>query len=119
MKFSVAALTALVFLTTSQNAFSYCSEPSAPSCASGYGSFTDEYEFESCKNDMERFKSQVEEFVDCNNNEAQIAADEATATARRAQSEAEEVASKAKRDSDEAIDSYSRAVNDFNSRASQ
>lgn len=78
-------------------AFAYCSEPSAPSCASRYGSFDDEWEFDRCKRDMEDYRSEVESFISCNNDEI-----------RKAQQASEEAASE-----------YSEAVDDFNKRAEQ
>jgi len=77
------------------NVFAYCSEPSAPSCASSFGSFDDEWEFDRCKRDMEAYRSEVEDFIQCNNEEA-----------RRAQQASEEAASE-----------YSDAVDSFNRRA--
>ncbi|NGO51627.1 hypothetical protein [Allomesorhizobium camelthorni] len=100
MGLSGAALGALVaFALVYPNfAFAYCSEPSAPSCASDYGSFDDEWEFDRCKDDMEDYQSEVESFISCNNREAQEAVDQAQ---RANQAAAEE---------------YSSAVDDFNNR---
>ncbi|RWN98692.1 hypothetical protein [Mesorhizobium sp.] len=82
-------------------ALAYCSEPSAPYCATSYGSFNEQYEFESCKQEMESYQSEVEDFLSCNNREAQDAID----TAKRA--------------NDNAISEYDNAVQSFNSRARQ
>lgn len=79
-------------------AFAYCSEPSAPSCASGYGAFEDEWEYDRCKNEMESYKSEVEDFISCERREAQDVVDEAE---RKAESAASD---------------YSDAVDDFNRR---
>lgn len=70
----------------------YCSEPSAPSCASRYGSFDDEWEFDRCKREMESYKNDVESFIDCNNQQA-------------------------RRENEEAISEYGNAVDSFNRRA--
>lgn len=78
--------------------FAYCSEPSAPSCASRFGAFEDEWEFDRCKSDMESYKSDVEDFMSCERREAQDAVDEAE---RKAESAASD---------------YSDAVDDFNRR---
>lgn len=73
----------------------YCSEPSAPSCATRYGSFDDEFEFDRCRRQMTSYQSEVEQFVECQNN--------AIRTARDA--------------SEEAVQSYKNAVESFNRRA--
>lgn len=70
----------------------YCSEPTAPSCASRYGSFDDEWEFERCKREMDSYKDEVESYIDCNNQQA-------------------------RRENDDAISNYSSAVDSFNRRA--
>ena len=92
MRKVLLASTFISLISVSQVSAFYCSEPSAPSCASRYGSFDDEWDFERCKREMERYKSDVEEFIDCNN--------------RGARSENEE-----------AISDYSSAVDSFNRRA--
>ena len=71
-------------------------EPSAPSCASRYGSFDDEWEFDRCKRDMENYRDEVESFIQCNNDEI-----------HRAHQASEEAASE-----------YSEAVDGFNKRQS-
>jgi len=48
-------------------AFYYCTEPTVPSCASRYGSFDDEWEFDRCKREMKNYQSDVETFITCNN----------------------------------------------------
>ena len=80
-------------------ALAYCSEPSAPYCASSFGPFTDEWDFRRCKSEMESYQSDVETFIGCNNREA------------------EEVARKAQRDNGAAISSFNDAVESFNRRA--
>lgn len=90
-------LLAVAALVSPLDALAYCSEPSAPNCASRYGSFDDEWDFDRCKRDMETYKSEVEDFIQCNNDEI-----------RRAQQASEEAASE-----------YSAAVDDFNNRAGQ
>ena len=64
-KFAFAVL-ALVLLRTPSLA---CSEPDAPSCASDYGEFEDQYEFDDCRREMESYQSDVESFVSCRENE--------------------------------------------------
>jgi hypothetical protein len=51
--------------TVSPAAAYFCSEPDAPGCATGYGSFDARWEFDRCKNDMERHKDVVEEHLSC------------------------------------------------------
>lgn len=80
-------------------AYAYCSEPSAPSCASGYGAF-EQWEFDSCKSEMESYKDDVESFMRCNNDEA------------------EEALEKARNDNQSATSDFNDAVEAFNRRAS-
>ncbi|MBP2236148.1 hypothetical protein J2Z31_002662 [Sinorhizobium kostiense] len=114
-------ITASAFLMTlaisslaSSGAWAYCSEPSAPSCADGYGSFQDEWEFNSCKSDMETYKSEIEDFISCKQREV----DEANEAARKAAEEAEDVARRARNAVEQATSDYNDAVRDFNTRAS-
>ncbi|TIL70286.1 MAG: hypothetical protein E5Y65_23250 [Mesorhizobium sp.] len=75
---------------TSVLAFYYCTEPTAPSCASRYGSFDDEWEFDRCKREMNDYQSEVEAFVACNRSA-----------------------------NEQAILEHNEAVKDFNGRAQQ
>ncbi|WP_192932541.1 hypothetical protein [Sinorhizobium meliloti] len=97
----------------SSGAWAYCSEPSAPSCANGYGSFQDQWEFDSCKSDMDRFKSEIEDFISCKQREV----DDANDAARRAASDAEDIATSARNAVDQVTSDYNDAVRDFNARA--
>ena len=58
-------LTALTLSLSASAAMGFCYEPSAPSCASGYGRFSDEWEFRSCRSDMERHKGELDEYREC------------------------------------------------------
>jgi hypothetical protein len=58
-------LVAVVITLTGDMALAYCSKPSAPSCATRYGSFDDEDEFESCKRRMPSYRSDVESYLSC------------------------------------------------------
>ena len=78
-------------------ALAYCSEPSAPSCATRYGAFDDEWDFDRCKRDMENYKSEVESFMSCKSREIQEASNE----------------------SESAASDYNDAVESFNRRARQ
>lgn len=82
-------------------AMAYCSKPSAPYCAERYDAFDDEYEFRSCRSEMESYQSDIEDFTNCNNREAQEAID------------------KARRENEEALNEYNDAVSSFNNRAGQ
>jgi hypothetical protein len=108
----IVTLAACAFASSS--AWAYCSEPSAPSCANGYGSFQDQWEFDSCKGDMEGFKSEIEDFVSCKQREV----DEANDAARAAAEEADDIARRARTAVDQITSDYNDAVRDFNTRAS-
>ncbi|MGO7836928.1 hypothetical protein [Rhizobium sp. WYCCWR10014] len=95
-----AALLGMLIAFSSSDASAYCSEPSAPSCASGYGGFDDEWDFTRCKREMESFKDDVERFMRCNSDEA------------------EEALEKARNDNQSATSDYNGAVEAFNRRAS-
>jgi hypothetical protein len=69
-------------------ALAYCSEPSAPYCASKYGAFEDQDEFRRCKTEMESYQSEAQEYLSC-----------------------------VKRKSDSVIEDYNSAVESFNRRA--
>lgn len=100
-------------IASTGTASAWCIEPSAPSCASNFGSFTDQFEFDICKSDMESYRSQLEEFARCRQREV----DEANETAKRAVDEAEEVARKARDDVQRQSLEYENAVSSFNRRA--
>lgn len=61
----------LVLLAIGSRSFASCYTPDAPSCASGYGNFDDEYEFDRCKGEMETYKSEVEDYISCLKREVQ------------------------------------------------
>ena len=79
---------AAFFALTTGNASAFCSKPDAPSCASRYGAFDDEYDFNRCKRKIESYRSEVEYFLDC-----------------------------LKREGDEATGEFKDAVDSFNRRA--
>lgn len=58
----------------------YCSEPSPPYCATEYGKFSDNYDFDRCKRDMESYQSEVEYYLQCLKRESQNAVDEYNST---------------------------------------
>lgn len=106
MKFAIYMLAALVGAATAETAFAYCSEPSAPYCASSYGAFDDQWEFDRCRSEMESYRDEVEEFVSCLQRKVDAAFDEA-----------EDVKRSASNDADNATSEYSDAVDSFNRRA--
>lgn len=77
---------AILSLITAASAES-CSEPSKPYCAEDYGSFSDQSEYEDCRSEMDSFKSETEDYLEC-----------------------------LKRAADEASDEYQEAVDSFNNR---
>ncbi|MEF3133026.1 hypothetical protein OS035_16325 [Rhizobium sp. 268] len=96
---AIAALVGAVTTLSGSDVFAYCSEPSAPSCASSYGGFDDEWDFDRCKREMDSYKDDVERFIGCNNDEAEAAV------------------RKARDDNESATSEYNGAVEDFNKRA--
>lgn len=80
-------------------ALAYCFDPSAPYCASSFSGFSDQYEFDRCKNKIESYQADVENYMSCRNREAQQGIDEAS------------------RDKQRALDTYNEAVESFNRRA--
>lgn len=82
-------LSMVAFLATSDPAgASYCSEPNAPYCASRHGSFDDEDEFSRCKREMQRYRNEVEAYLEC-----------------------------LRQESDETVSEYESVVSSFNRRA--
>ena len=96
---AAAAMFGILASCWTTHAAAFCSEPSAPFCASSFGAFSDQWDFDRCKSEMESYKDDVERFMQCN-------ADEAEEAARKARDENEEAASE-----------YSDAVASFNRRA--
>jgi hypothetical protein len=91
----LATLMVLMLSLATGPAAAYCSKPSAPSCATRYGSFDDEYEFDRCKREMEYYESEVESYLSCQTHEA------------------EQIRS----DNQSTINDYDDAVQSFNRRA--
>lgn len=46
-------------------AYFFCSEPSEPSCVSGYVDFNNQYSFDSCRRDVENYLSEVADYRSC------------------------------------------------------
>jgi len=91
--------TGIALFSPCEPALAYCSAPSAPFCATRYGSFDDESEFRRCKFEIESYKNDAESFLACQKREA----DEYLATL--------------KRKSDSVIEEYNSTVETFNRRA--
>jgi hypothetical protein len=47
-------------------------QPSSPTCATRYGAFDDQDDFEQCKRNMNSYKSEVELFLLCVQNDADL-----------------------------------------------
>jgi hypothetical protein len=84
--------TALLVASGGQTLSYYCSEPSKPSIPSGY--YAERYEMESAKDDVDRYIRDVNEYIDCLNEEAEDARNDA----RRV------------------VDEWDNAVSDYNNR---
>lgn len=78
----------MLVLTSAAPANAYCSPPSAPSCATRYGAFDDEDDFDRCKRQMSSYQSEAQDYLSC-----------------------------VRRETDSAIEEYNSAVNSFNRRA--
>jgi hypothetical protein len=76
MKTILLAAVALVLMQAPAKAYLFCSEPSAPYCATMYGSFNDGYDFEDCKRDVVSYGEDVEDYIQCLNDASQTAIDE-------------------------------------------
>ncbi len=87
MKFT-ALLVITVSVLSGKAAEAFCSKPDAPYCASRYGNFDDESEFDRCKSEMESFKYDTESYLSC-----------------------------LRRESEDAVNDYDDAVTSFNRRA--
>lgn len=87
----VCAIAAAILQLSGEQAFSYvrnCHAPDEPYCITGYGTFESDYSFNTCKSDLENYRTEVEDFLSCQ-----------------------------KRAANELIDEYNEAVRKFNCRA--
>lgn len=95
-----AFLTAALLLpATAGSAYAYCYEPSAPYCATQYGEFSDESDFDSCRRKMGYYADEVDTYTSCRTDEANEAVQDA------------------KQDSEDALSTFNDAVRSFNRRA--
>ncbi len=88
----LAGMSIVAFTSTS---WAYCSAPSAPYCATRYGAFGDQDDFDRCKRQMQSYQSEVESFLSCS------------------QREIDDLRQKSKSE----LDEYNSAVDSFNRRA--
>jgi len=88
-------LLSVLLAVSAGRAANACAAPTAPFCATRYGAFEDQDEFDRCRREMDSYKSEAEYFLSC---------------VRR---ESEEL----KRKSDSLIEEYNSAVESFNRRA--
>ncbi len=65
------------------HAFLYCSEPTEPYCLDGSGYFDDRWAFDSCRNDVEQFVREAEDYVDCLEDEQSEVIDQANKAIER------------------------------------
>lgn len=72
MKLLLCGSVAFAMVTTPSFAY-FCSEPSSPYCVNSYGAFTDGYDFEDCKREVEQYGSEVEDYLECLNDESEQA----------------------------------------------
>lgn len=102
LKLSTALVLMLCF---SSPVFAYCSEPSAPFCATSYSEFQDQDEFDRCKREMEYYQGEVEDHFQCLQRDLNQTISDAT--------------NEAKRKAETASSEYSDAIDSFNRRANQ
>jgi hypothetical protein len=76
MRVLLVAALAVTLAHAPAKAYLFCSEPSAPYCATSYGPFNDGYDFEDCKRDMVDYGSDVEDYIECLNDASQTAIDD-------------------------------------------
>ena len=75
-------IASLLSLGLAQPANARCSEPTNPYCVNRYIAFENEWDFESCKSDMERYKGEVESYAECLAKQIEAAYAEYNETAR-------------------------------------
>lgn len=68
----------------------YCTEPNEPYCVDSYGTFEDDYRFQSCRREMESYLREVERYEQCVVDEIRRIADEAQMDVDRVRRDAED-----------------------------
>ena len=94
-KGALPALLLVVFIPSAGAQAFYCSEPSEPYCIDAYGTFDDEYSFQSCRREMENYLDEVRRYEQC-------VADEVRRIANEAQSDVDRI----RRDADDALERF-------------
>lgn len=54
-----------LFVLVDVPASAYCLMPTAPPCASRYGKFDDEWDFQRCRREIESLRSETEQAMQC------------------------------------------------------
>ncbi|ABL71812.1 hypothetical protein [Paracoccus denitrificans] len=104
----IRLLTAAVLLLPGA-ATAMCFEPSEPYCIRAYGTFDDQFSFESCRGQLRSYQSDVESFLDCQRREID---DSIT----RIEQERDNIQT-AQRKSQDALDEFNAAVEYWNCKA--
>mgnify|MGYP003644857852 CR=1 FL=1 len=68
----------------------YCSEPIEPYCIDAYGTFENDYSFQSCRRDVQNYLSDVADYEQCVIDEVRRVADEAQMDVDNVRREAED-----------------------------
>jgi hypothetical protein len=69
----IVALGAALSIIAARPSLADCYQPSSPPCAARYGAFEDQDDFEQCKRKMAQYKSEVELFLLCVQNDTDLA----------------------------------------------
>jgi hypothetical protein len=80
---ALLATVTLASISSPASAFYFCSEPSPPSCATRYGDFDDQDEFETCLRRMKAYGREVEDFTQCLANASDAAIEQYNSDVRR------------------------------------
>lgn len=51
----------------------WCQKPTKPYCADGYGAFSDEFDFQRCRTEVEEFRRSVRRYLECLRDESDAA----------------------------------------------
>lgn len=66
----VSTLAELAMASSSTQLSGYCYEPSEPYCVRQYGGFSSDYEYQDCRRSVERFQTDVQDYLSCVENAA-------------------------------------------------
>lgn len=101
------AIAALIAIPSAASAF--CMAPSEPYCIRSFGTFDDEFSFDSCRREIDSYESDLSSFLDCQNR--------ATQDAGRKIRDAQEEIDTAQRESQSALEDFNSAVAYWNCKA--